>query len=152
MKLKRRIGAVLGVILVLMIASAGMASTVLDETAFVTGEERFAFEFEIVDGGQYQTTLTELEFPASLDTLLLFVSTGMDVVGTPLVGPGMFTFDADPGMFVANILGWAGGDFRLGAFNVEVAVAQAPVPPAMMLLASGLIGLFSMRRFRNNLS
>ena len=77
--------------IILMVALEGMASTVLGETAFVTGEERFAFEFEIVDGGQYQTTLTDLEFPASFDTLLLFVSTGMDVVGTPLVGSSMFT-------------------------------------------------------------
>lgn len=152
MKWKRRIGAGLGMLLMLMIAAEGMASTVLYEDAFVTGAKFIDFEFEIVDGGQYQTILTDLEFPALFDTLLLFVSTGIDVVGTPLVGPGMLTFDADPGMFVANILGLAEGDFKLGAFNVEVAATHVPVPPAILLLTSGLIGLISIRRFRNNLS
>jgi len=150
MKLKRGIGVGLGLLLVLVMATEGLAATVLDETAFVSGTELFAFEFEIVDGGQYQTTLTDFEFPASFDALLLFVSTGMDVVGTPLVGPGMFTFDADPGMFAANILGVAGGDFNLGAFKVEV--AHAPVPPAILLLSSGLIGLIGMKRLRKNVA
>ena len=91
------------------------------------------FEFEIVDEGQYQTTLDDLEWPAPFDTLLLFVSTGVDVVGTPLVGPGMFTFDADPGIFMANIFGLAGGDFKLGYFNVEVAATHVPVTLLILL-------------------
>ena len=136
----------------LMIAAEGMASTVLDEDAFVTGAKFIDFEFEIVDGGQYQTTLTDYLFPAPFDTLLLFISTGMDVVGTPLVGPGMFTFDADPGIFMAHVLGLTGGDFKLGCFNVEVAATHVPVPPAILLLSSGLIGLIGTRRFRNNQS
>lgn len=150
MKVKRRFGSLLGVLFVLLFASAGLASSVLDETAFVAGDKIFAFEFEIVDGGQYQTTLTDLEFPAPFEHLLLFVSTGTDVVGTPLAGPGMFTFDADPGLFIANVCGMAGGGFNLGAFNVEV--AHVPIPQGILLLSSGLIGLLSIRRSRNNLS
>jgi len=76
-------------------------ATVLDNVAFIGGRETQMTEFEIMDGGLFKATLTDLEFLSPFDVLAL--TTGPDVVGT-LVGPGMFTFTADPGSFVANVL------------------------------------------------
>ena len=108
MKIKRTLKATAVVLMILMLASGVPAATVLDNVAFISGTETQMSEFEIMDGGLFKATLTDLEFLSPFDVLALAITTGPDVVGT-LVGPGMFTFAADPGTFVANVFGIAGG-------------------------------------------
>ena len=71
---------------------------------------------------------------------------GTEIVGEPLSGPGMFRFQADPGIFNANVLGVAGGDPDLSLFRVEV--SAVPIPATALLFASGLIALIALRRQR----
>ena len=143
MKIKRNLRTAAGVLLVLMLAVGVQAATVLDNVAFISGTERQMTEFEILDGGRFKATLTDLEFLAPFDVLALAITTGPDVVGT-LVGQGMFNFTADPGTFVANVLGIAGGDSDLSLYRLEV--SAVPIPAPVLLFASGLIALITLRR------
>jgi hypothetical protein len=59
----------------------------------------------------------------------------------------MFKFQADPGIFSANVLGVAGGEPDLSLFRVQV--STAPIPASALLFASGLIALISLRRRRS---
>ena len=68
---------------------------------------------------------------------------GIVFVGT-LVGPGMFNFTADPGTFVANVLGIAGGVSDLSLYRVQV--SAVPIPAPLLLFGSGLIALIALRR------
>ena len=102
------------------------------------------FPFEIVEAGLYKATLTDYEFMATFDVLALAISKGKEIVGNPLLGSGMFNFQAEPGNFTANILGVAGGDLDLGLFRVQV--SSVPIPAPALLFASGLIALVAMRR------
>ena len=143
MTVKRKLCTTAGVLLILMLASGAQAATVLDNVAFISGRETQMSTFEITDGGLFKATLTDLEFLSPFEVLALAITTGPDVVGT-LVGPGMFTFRADPGNFVANVLGIAGGVSDLSLYRVEV--AAVPIPAPLLLFGSGLIALVALRR------
>ena len=132
--------------MILMLASGVQAATVLDHVAFISGTATQMTEFEIMDGGLFKATLTDLELLSPFDVLALAITTGPDVVGT-LVGPGMFTFTADPGTFVANVLGIAGGISDLSLYRVQV--SAVPIPAPALLFASGLITLIALRRRRS---
>ncbi len=142
MKLKRQLRTTAGV-LILMFASGVQAATVLDNVAFISGTETQMTEFEIMDSGLFQATLTDLEFLSAFDVLALAITTGPDVVGT-VVGSGMFTFAADAGTYVANVFGIAGGVSDLSLYRVQV--AAVPIPATALLFSSGLIALIAMRR------
>ena len=85
-------------------------------------------------------------FLAPFEVLALVILGGTEFVGDPLLGRGMFKFQADPGIFNANVLGVAGGDPDLSLFRVEV--SAVPIPATALLFTSGLIALIALRRQR----
>ncbi|UCF93061.1 MAG: hypothetical protein JSW39_02585 [Desulfobacterales bacterium] len=145
MKLRRKLEAAVVLLLMLMLATGAQAATVLDAFDFISGTDTRVYPFEIMNAGPYQVTLTDFEFLAPFEVLLLAITTGTTVVDT-LVGPGVSTFQAAPGDFVANILGVAGEPFDLSSFRVQV--APVPIPATALLFSSGLIALIAVRRRR----
>ena len=143
MNINRTLKMAVWVLLILMLASGVQAATVLDNVAFISGTSTQMSRFEIMDAGLFKATLTDLEFLSPFDVLALAITAGPEVVGT-LVGPGMFTFEADPGTFVANVFGIAGGVPDLSLYRVEV--SAVPIPAPALLFASGLIALIALRR------
>ena len=134
-------------ILILMFAFGAQATTVvLDEEDFMRGTETRMYPFEIEEVGHFKATLTDLEFLAPFEVLALVILGGTEIVGEPLSGPGMFKFQAAPGIFNANVLGVAGGDPDLSLFRVEV--SAVPIPATALLFSSGLIALIALRRQR----
>lgn len=132
------------VLMVLVLASGVQAATVvLDETDFMRGTETRMFPFEIMDSGSFKATLTDFEFLAPFEVLALAILKGNELVGDPLLGPGIMNFQADPGIFSANILGVAGGEPDLSLFRVQV--STVPIPAPVLLFASGLIALITLR-------
>ena len=147
MKLNRTLRTTAGVLLILMLSSGAQAATVvLDKTDFMRGTETKMFPFEIIEGGHFKATLTDFEFLAQFEVLALAILKEKEIVGDPLLGSGMFTFQADPGIFTANIFGVAGGDPDLSLFRVQV--STVPIPAPVLLFASSLIALIALRRRR----
>ena len=134
-----------GVVLILILASGVQAATVvLEETDFMSGMETRIFPFEIMESGHFKATLTDFEFLAPFDVLALAILKESEIVGDPLLGSGITKFQADPGVFTANVFGVAGGESDLGLFRVHV--STVPVPASAVLFASGLIALITIRR------
>ena len=130
-----------------VIPSYTFASTVYGTTGWISGSEGFTFEF-LADQSPYayQATLTDLsEEPFhGFDFLYLSITSSTDVLGS-IVGPGSFTFDVMPGQTLfANVSGTGSGTQSMGLFGIEV--ATVPIPGAIWLLGSGLLGIIGLYR------
>ena len=144
MKIKRKFRTAAGVLLILMLASGAQAATmVLDETDFIRGTERRLFLFDILEGGLFKVTLTDSEFSEPLDVLVLAILTGKEIVADPLLGSGMFKFQAGPSIFATNIfeIMWAEVGFSLSRKKMP----DEPIPIAALLLLIGLIALIALK-------
>lgn len=122
--------------------------SVFEKVSFLTGSDYFTDKFTIDIAGTYQVTLTDFEFPAPLAESGLNVTSATESFGS-LIGPGSFSFDAQPGSYYLSFFATAPD---LGQYGIEIAqygivvsqpgdVSAVPVPAAAWLFGSGLIGL-----------
>ena len=75
------------------------------------------------------------------------VNTATDSLGS-LLAPGSFTFDATPGNHFVSFFGSAGeSDSMFGQYGIEISQV-VPVPAAVWLFGSGLLGLVGIARRR----
>ena len=123
------------------------ASTVFETTGWIQETTGLTFDF-VADTAPftYSATLSDLsETPFfGFDFLYLSITTATDTVDS-IVGPGSFTFAAIPGeTYFANIFGTGGGTVGAGLFGLEI--AAVPIPPALWLFGSGLLGLIGISR------
>lgn len=113
------------------------------------GPQTFVFEFDVLDGGIFQATLTDLESPAPFALLGLGIA---DEFGTLLdevsgSGPLALNFTVDPGRYLALVGGVPDGDLNIGTFGLEI--SNVPLPPVGFLFMSALTSLvFTMRNRR----
>ena len=149
-KIKRTLRATSGVLLILMLASGAQAATVVfGETDFMFGTETRTLPFEIIEGVHFKATLSDSEFPAPFDAPAILK--GKEIIGDPLLGTGMFKFQANPGTFSANVLGVAGGESDLSLLRLldliiaRLKVSDEPMPAAAVLILVGLIGLIALK-------
>ena len=154
MKIKRKLRTTAGVLLILMLASGAQAATVvLDETGFMRGAETRVLSFENIEDGHFKATLTDFEFPAPFEVLALTLAIlkGKEIIGEPVLGSGMFKFQADAGIFSANVLGVAGGISDLSLFRVldlslsRLKASDEPIPAGAALILVGLIALIALK-------
>ena len=130
-----------------VIPSCVVASTVYETTGWITETEGVVFDFTAdIPPYTYVATLTDLSMDPyfGFDFLFLSITTATDTVDS-IVGPGSFTFKAIPDeTYFANIFGIGGGTVGAGLFGLEV--TAVPIPPAFMLLGSGIFALFALKR------
>ena len=121
------------------------ASTVVyDKVELFQTESFFTDKFEISSAGSYMATLTDFEFPVPMTATGLSVTTATDLLGS-LKAPGFFKFEATPGDYFVSFYGFADTSApQLGQYGIEI--SQVPVPAAVWLFGSGLIGLAGMTR------
>jgi hypothetical protein len=94
---------------------------------------------EISEAGSYNVTLTDFEFPIPMLATGMSVTTATDLLGR-LEAPGSFNFDATPGKYFVSFFGFANTSApQLGNYGIEI--SQIPVPAAVWLFGSGLLGL-----------
>lgn len=118
--------------------------SVFEDIGIFANKTYFTHDFEIEEGGLYQVTLTDFEFPRPLKLLGLNLTSATDSFGA-LTEAGSFTFDADPGKYFVSFYGKAR---HLGQYGIEVAMVTSPVPvpAAAWLFGSGLIGFAGVLR------
>ena len=130
----------------LITAGNSWANTVVyDKVELFQTQKFFTEQFEISEAGSYMATLTNFDFPASM------IDTGMSVVTTTqllgsLIAPGSFNFNATPGKYSVGFFGIADPDTdsQFGQYGIEI--SQIPIPAAVWLFASGLLGLVVVSR------
>ena len=138
--------AVMTIGVLLFTASTSWASTVVYEKVELFQTETFFTDmFEITDAGNYQATLTDFDFLAPMELTGLNVTTATESLGS-LVKPGSFTFDAEPGEYYVSFYGLAGKPPLPSNYGIEISQVVVPVPAAVWLFGSGLLGLVGIAR------
>ena len=99
--------------------------------------------FTVIDAGTYIATLTDFEFPEPMDQSGMAVTTATELLGS-LNAPGSFTFDATPGEYFVSFFGEAGASTSYVMYGIEI--SQVPLPAAVWLFGSGLLGLIGIAR------
>ena len=144
--MKKALGTVIMTILALLVtAGNSWANTVVYDKVelFQTGAF-FTDMFEISEAGSYKATLTDFEFPIPMLATGMSVTTATDLLGS-LLAPGSFNFDATPGKYFVSFIGFADTDVpQLGQYGIEI--SQVPIPAAIWLFGSGLLGLVGIAR------
>jgi hypothetical protein len=139
----KRVWIVLAVLLLCTPQLAG-AATVLEETDFIFGFSGKTYSFVADMTSAYEVTLTDFEFPGPFDILGVAITTSTESVGE-LLAPGSRTFGLEMGnTYFANVLGRADDELGAGLFGIKV--SAVPIPSALMLLGSGILGLFVLKR------
>ena len=94
--------------------------------------------------GVDQATLEDLESPVPMDTTGMSVTTATESMGF-LMAPGSFFFDATPGDYFVSFYGFADvSSPEMGEYRIEI--SKVPVPAAVWLMGSGLLGLIGFSR------
>jgi hypothetical protein len=117
-----------------MFASGAQAAAVIfDKTNFMRGTE------------------TDFEFLVLFDVPGLAILKGMEIVGAPLLGSGMFKFPVEPDISTTDVNKVAGGGTvfsmprlsDLGLFRLKM--SDEPVPTIALLILVGLIALIALK-------
>ena len=139
--------AVMTIGALLFTAGNSWANTVVyDKVELFQTETFFTDTFEIFEAGSYLATLTDFEFPVPMIATGMSVTTATESLGS-LLAPGSFTFDAMPGNYFVSFFGFADVSApELGQYGIEI--SQVPVPAAVWLFGSGLIGFVGVARRR----
>lgn len=131
----------------LIAAGNSWANTVVyEEVELFQTETFFTDTFIITDTSRpYIATLTDFEFPVPMMNTGMSVTTATDLLGS-LLAPGSFQFNATtPGNYFVSFFGFADVSAPgLGQYGIEI--SQVPVPAAVWLFGSGLIGLIGISR------
>ena len=152
MKIQGKLSTAAGVLLILLLASGAQAGTVaFDRSDLQRGTDIGMFPFEIIIGGHFKEMIPHSGFLAPFDVQALAILRGKEIVGIPLLGSGMFNFQASPGIFPTNLLGVAWVDWGLGLFRLlnidqsRVKLSDEPLPAAAVLILVGLVALIALK-------
>jgi len=133
--------------LFLLTAGYSQANTVVyDKVELFRTDTFFTDPFTVFDSGTYIATLTDFEFPLAMVSTGMSVTTATDLKGN-LTVPGSFLFEATQGeAYFVSFFGFAdtSTSFPLGQYGIEI--SQVPVPSAVWLLGTGLIGFVGLSR------
>jgi hypothetical protein len=123
---------------------------VYNGVGFVTGQQSFEESFTASGPGTLTVTLTNFDWPTSLASLNLTVSTPQGLLG-PEMSPGTAMFNVAAGTTIyTQWFATAQGALDAGVYGVKLDFAQTTVPlsASVIFLVSGLILLGWLRRER----
>jgi MYXO-CTERM domain-containing protein len=130
------------------------ASEILyDSSGFVRGQQSMEQSFVVSGPGTLTITLSNVDWPQSLASLNLLVSSTQGLLG-PEMGAGTAAFKFSGGDIFAQWFGTAQGPLNTGVYGLEVVwnsastTAPVPLPTSFALLLAGLLLLFWHRRGR----
>lgn len=121
-----------------------------DQVEFFRGSYASITGFTILSADTYKLSLTDLGFPGTLKDIGAAVTTSSGKLGE-ILGTGSMLFSAQPGKYYLSIfadtLRYCDlGQFGLNLQAVSGAPSAVPVPGALWLFGSGLLGLAGMVR------
>jgi hypothetical protein len=143
------------------ICNAHASTVVLEDYQSVSGFTVLNKDFKVDQAGTYEAFLTDLKYPVAFDKLFLGIAEKPGDITLPLIpigfryGEGSLIFNVStPGNFVAQFMGLPGtvdlsGTARVGTYTLQI--KAIPIPPAAMLLFSGLMGLVLVGRRTNSM-
>jgi hypothetical protein len=133
------------------------ATVVYEHSQFVTTNTTETKTFENILPGLYQATLVDYESPDPFHVLSLSITQGTTIYGF-MNGTDSFTFDVlKAGTLEAHLVAWpndvndqdAQHESKTGLYSVQILglkLLPVPIPSAIWLLFSGLIGIVAVGR------
>jgi hypothetical protein len=114
-------------------ATGTSASLAFDKTQSVSSTPGLfnAQTITVADNASYEVSLTDLKFPAALDSLALVVSRGSQVLGEAF-GSAPVTFSGSPGNYLLTFVATPSADQQFGLYSESVVYA----PPTVTLTSS----------------
>jgi PKD repeat protein len=107
--------------------------TAIFETTQGVGAVFRSSKLSILDTARYDTTVTDLGFPANFADLAGVVTRGADRIGS-IFGGGTFGFDTTPGNYFVNLIAKPNGAATAGTYGLLV--TKSPPAPVVTLTAS----------------
>ena len=146
----------------LALGSAHAAEVVFEDVRFISGIDGVGgtnSRFTVPQHGIYQAQLVDFVFPVRFDSLGLSIMQGATTELNHQIstsGGFSFTFEADPGLHYANVVGDAGGPLNIGLYGLKISLVSAvPLPNALALFITALVILVFFadkgRAWKNNL-
>jgi hypothetical protein len=114
---------------VLLAASVpGNSATLVDDSTLIGEATAPVFrEFQIAQAGRYELRLSDVAFPAKLQSLQAAITRGDALIAT-LPQPGTILFDAAAGRYEVQVAGIASAASGFGSFAVRIAPAAGGAP------------------------
>jgi len=131
-------------------SSPAAADTVLyDSAGLIQGQQSFVQSFNLTTAGTLTVSLSDIAWLDTISNLNFFITTATGTLGTSM-GAGSESVSVGPGMLYAHWYGDADGTFGVGAYGIKLMFQPAgatpvPLPGALVLLLSGLGGMFGLR-------
>ena len=112
---------------VILCVAAHAQSNLLDVVHTIAGPNRaipVEHSFPVATAGTYKVTLTDLGAAlaptAPLSAVKLAITSGANVVGTPLTAAGSTQFSATPGTYVVHVIGTPGNVAGSGPIGIQI--------------------------------
>lgn len=158
--LKQHLGKWIAALLVLMGSHGAVAATAsiegFDSPDFVkTIQGTWAYNTKVSfdEPGAYKLTLTNFQFPNTLDAVGIMVSSAtqniVDIVSYDRAESLTELFNVNQGSYFLSIFAISDRQLNLGTLGVNFqSAAEVPLPPALVLLMSGAMTLLGFARRR----
>jgi len=128
-------------------------SVLLNDTTLVSGSQSGVFSFQAPGPGTLSVTLTDIDWPQTLNSLSFMASTGNQVLAswsdTASQSAVTLSFQVTGGRYFADVLATAGGALDLGVYSLCIKftpTAPVPLPESGVLLLVGLGAVVAIRR------
>ena len=147
MRLRKYLPTVAGMAVFLLGICGAQASTVVYEDFQTVSENTVSTTpFEVTQIGAYKAELVDFEYPSIFSILSLGITQGDTPLGFRF-DTGTFTFNVtEPGTLLAHLAAIPGSS---GSGTYALRIKAVPIPPAAVLLFSGMIGLVVVGRREN---
>lgn len=132
--------------------------TIYETVQFVERSRAEVIQLDHLETGAYELTLTDFEFPETMSSLGVSLTSATDSVlnilfedGEALSLRSQFELESADAYYL-SIFGIAGSEYNLGLYGIEltrigdIGVAAVPLPPAIYLFAAGMAWVFSIAR------
>ncbi|MBI5041286.1 MAG: PEP-CTERM sorting domain-containing protein [Gammaproteobacteria bacterium] len=123
------------------------------DVEYIMGNYTHVQKVRIFESGTYALTLTDMFKPRALKKLGATLASKKGKKVARLTAGGKIVFDIDPGLYSLSYFAKTynphkPGKFRISLLQQETAVPEVPVPGALWLFGSGLLGLAGIKRHR----